>query len=63
MSEAIAITNESVSPAATNRMIRALISSFVILSLATTATSYLYGCADGFGCFVFDAFAVDSCTV
>ena len=63
MSEAMAITNEIVSPAATKRMMRALISSFVNLSLATTASSYLCLCSDGFGGFVFDAFAVHSCTV
>ncbi len=63
MSEAMAITNESVSPAATKRMMRALISSFVILSLGTASSSYLYICSDGYWCFVFDAFAVDSCTV
>jgi hypothetical protein len=63
MSEAMAMTNESVSPAATKRMMRALISSFVILSLGTASSSDLYCCSDGFGGFVFDAFAVDSCTV
>jgi hypothetical protein len=63
MSEAMAITNESVSPAATKRMMRALISSFDILSLGTASTSYLCLCSDGFGGFVFDAFAVHSCTV
>jgi hypothetical protein len=63
MSDAMAMTNESVSPAATNRIMRALISSFVILSLRTASSSYLCLCSDGFGCFVFDAFAVHSCTV
>lgn len=42
---------------------RAFISSFVKRSLGTTAAPYLCLCADGFGCFVFDAFAVNSCTV
>jgi hypothetical protein len=42
---------------------RALTSSFVNFSLATTASSYLYVCANGDWQFVFDAFAVDSCTV
>ena len=63
MSEAMAITNEIVSPPATNRIMRALISSFVILSLGTASSSYLYICSDGDWCFVFDAFAVHSCTV
>jgi hypothetical protein len=63
MSEAMAMTNEIVSPAATNRIMRALISSFVILCLGTASTSDLCLCSDGFGGFVFDAFAVDSCTV
>ena len=63
MSEAIAITNEMVSPPATKRMMRALISSFVILSLGTASSSDLYVCSDGDGQFVFDAFAVHSCTV
>jgi len=63
MSDAMAITNEAVRPTATNRMMRAFISSFVILSLGTASTTYLCLCSDGFGCFVFDAFAVHSCTV
>jgi len=63
MRDAMALTNESWRPAATNRIMRALISSFVILCLGTASTSYLYCCSDGFGCFVFDAFAVHSCTV
>jgi hypothetical protein len=54
--------NDAVSPMPTVSTSRALISSFVNLSLATTASSYLVGgyCT---GCFVFDAFAVHSCTV
>ena len=63
MSEAMAITNEIVSPAATNRMMRALISSFVRRCLGTASSSYLYVCSDGYWGFVFDAFAVHSCTV
>ena len=63
MSEAMAITNEMVSPAATNRMMRALISSFVSRSLGTTATSDLYVCSDGCWQFVSDAFAVHTGTV
>ncbi len=59
----MAMTNESVSPAATKRMMRALISSFVRRCLGTASSSYLCLCSDGFGGFVFDAFAVDSCTV
>ena len=63
MSEAMAITNEMVSPAATNRIMRALISSFVSRSLGTASSSDLYVCCDGDGQFVSDAFAVHSCTV
>lgn len=63
MSEAMAMTNEMVSPPATNRIMRALISSFVRRCLGTASSSYLCLCADGFGCFVFDAFAVHSCSV
>ena len=41
MSEAMAITNETVRPTATNRMMRALISSLVILCLGTASSSDL----------------------
>ena len=63
MSEAMAITNEMVSPAATNRIMRAFISSFVSRSLGTTATSDLYVCSNGCWQFVSDAFAVHTGTV
>ncbi len=63
MSEAMAITNEIVSPAATKRMMRALISSFVRRCLGTASSSDLCLCSDGFGGFVFNTFAVHSCTV
>ena len=63
MSEPIAMTNEAVRPTATNRIMRALICSFVILSLGTASTPDLCLCSDGFGGFVFDAFAVHFCTV
>ncbi len=41
---------------------RAFISSFVYRLLATATTTNLH-CGYYTGCFVFDAFAVDSCTV
>jgi hypothetical protein len=63
MSDAMAMTNEIVSPPATKRMMRAFISSFVRRCLGTASSSYLCLCSDGFGGFVFDAFAVHSCTV
>ena len=43
-------------------MSRALISSFVYRLLATATTTDL-NCGHSTGCFVFDAFAVHSCTV
>jgi hypothetical protein len=46
----------------TIKISRALISSFVYRLLATATTTNL-NCGYDTGCFVFDAFAVDSCTV
>ena len=56
------VTNVTESVMPTIRISRALISSFVYRLLATATTTNL-DCGHDSGCFVFDAFAVHSCTV